>query len=67
MSKEIVKQEALESWAMYQETGLHVTGEEAREWLSRWGTDDESEIPACHKGLSSRSPLRNRKALGGFA
>ena len=49
MSKESVKQEALESWAMYQETGLHVTGEEAREWLSRWGTDDESEIPACHK------------------
>ncbi len=48
-NRESFKQEALESWARYQETGLHVTGEEAREWLSRWGTDDESEVPACHE------------------
>lgn len=46
---ESFKQEALDSWERYQENGLHVTGEEAREWLSRWGTDGESEIPACHE------------------
>lgn len=48
-SRESFKQEALESWERYQETGLHMTGQEAREWLSRWGTDDESAIPPCHE------------------
>lgn len=48
-SRESFKQEALDSWERYQETGLHVTGQEAREWLNRWGTDTESEIPPCHE------------------
>jgi len=47
--KESFKQEALESWERYQETGLLMTGQEAREWLSRWGTDEETEIPKCHE------------------
>lgn len=48
-NRESFKREALESWESYQETGLHMTGEEAREWLSRWGTEHESDIPACHE------------------
>ena len=32
----------------YQETGLHLTGEEVFAWLETWGTDEESEPPSCH-------------------
>jgi len=48
-AKEDFKQEALASWKMYQETGRHLTGQEVRDWLNTWGTDDEAEIPSCHK------------------
>jgi predicted transcriptional regulator len=48
-AREDFKQEALESWKAFQETGRHITGEEARAWLNTWGTDDEKEIPSCHE------------------
>lgn len=48
-AKEKFKQEALASWTAYKETGQHLTGEEVQEWLSRWGTDNETAIPQCHK------------------
>jgi len=47
--RESFKQEALESWADYKETGLHLTGPEARNWLATWGTKDEKSVPKCHK------------------
>jgi predicted transcriptional regulator len=42
------KQEALASWAAYQETGRHLTGQEARTWLNTWGTENEKAVPECH-------------------
>ena len=48
-ARESLKQEALASWAAYQETGRHLTGEEVRAWLNTWGTDDENAPPECHK------------------
>ncbi len=48
-ARESFKQEALASWAAYQETGKHLTGEEVRTWLSTWGTDDEKAMPECHE------------------
>jgi predicted transcriptional regulator len=47
-SRERFKQEAFASWKSYQETGLHLTGQEVRAWLKTWGTENETEIPACH-------------------
>lgn len=47
--RESFKREALDSWEKYQETGLHMTGPEAREWLGQWGTDKETEVPKCHE------------------
>ncbi|MFI8481719.1 CopG family ribbon-helix-helix protein [Pseudomonas sp. NPDC078700] len=47
-SRERFKQEALSSWAAYQETGLHLTGEETRSWLNTWGTESEAKLPKCH-------------------
>lgn len=31
------KQEALASWVVYEETGRHLTGDEARDCLNTWG------------------------------
>ncbi|WP_122587257.1 CopG family ribbon-helix-helix protein [Pseudomonas viridiflava] len=47
-AREGFKQEALASWAAYQETGRHLTGQEARAWLNTWGTEAEAELPKCH-------------------
>jgi len=47
-ARESFKQEALASWAAYQETGRHLTSQEARTWLGAWGTDAEVELPKCH-------------------
>lgn len=48
-ARESFKQEALESWAEFQQTGLHVSAEETRAWLATWGTDDEGPPPECHE------------------
>lgn len=48
-ARESFKQEAIDSWRDYQETGLHLTGEEVKSWLRGWGTDEEKDIPECHK------------------
>jgi predicted transcriptional regulator len=42
-------QEAIESWADYKETGLHLTAQEVFAWMATWGTDYEIEMPVCHK------------------
>jgi len=43
------KQEAQASWAAYQETGRHLSGDEVRAWLNTWGTEYETELPECHE------------------
>ena len=47
-ARQSCKQEALDSWKAYQETGRHLTGAETRTWLSTWGSADEQGIPPCH-------------------
>jgi predicted transcriptional regulator len=47
-AREGFKQEALASWAAYQETGRHLTGQETRAWLNTWGSKAEAELPECH-------------------
>lgn len=42
-------QEALQAWQDYQETGLHITWQEAQTWMQSWGTDDVQAAPLCHK------------------
>ena len=43
------RQDAVNSWNKYQETELHVTGDEVIKWLNTWGTDDEKDAPECHQ------------------
>lgn len=47
--KESFKQEAIQSWKSFQETGRHLTNQEVSQWLNNWGTDKDSEIPECHE------------------
>jgi len=47
--REAFRQDAIKSWEEYQETGLHVTGDEVMNWLKTWGTDNEKDAPECHQ------------------
>ena len=42
-------EEAIAAWSEYQDTGQHLTGKEARDWLRGWGTEAETDIPPCHE------------------
>ncbi|MBB6193824.1 putative transcriptional regulator [Sphingobium wenxiniae] len=48
-ARESFKAEALASWAEYQETGLHLTGEEVARWLDSWPSRPEAAILAMLK------------------
>ena len=48
-ARESFRQEALASWADYQQTGQHLTGDETRDWLRGWGGEAGTEAPACHE------------------
>lgn len=48
-ARENFKQEAHAAWEDYKETGLHLTGDELRDWMKTWGTEAETEAPECHK------------------
>jgi len=48
-ARERFKQEALASWKAYQETGRHLTGQEVRDWLDNWGSENETDLPECHE------------------
>lgn len=47
--REALRQDALNAWEDYQETGLHATADEVEQWLVSWGKDDEVPTPSCHK------------------
>jgi len=46
---EALRQDVLEAWTEFQETGLHATAEEVDQWLASWGTENELPAPECHK------------------
>lgn len=46
--REALMQDAQKAWQEYQETGLHVTLEEADAWLARLEAGEDAEPPACH-------------------
>lgn len=48
-ARESFKQEALNSWKAYQQTGLHLSGDEVEQWLADWDEEDAAEPPACHE------------------
>lgn len=47
--RDAFREQALQAWQSYQETGLHVSGEEVSAWLESWGSDDELPAPECYR------------------
>lgn len=48
-ARESFRQEALEAWRTYCESGRHLTLKETEAWLKAWGKEDETEAPRCHE------------------
>jgi len=48
-ARESFKQEALDSWAHFQETGQHLTQQETQTWLMTWGEKQAQKVPPCHE------------------
>jgi predicted transcriptional regulator len=47
-ARESFREEALDAWTAYQETGRHLTGAETTTWLESWGSEQETGAPECH-------------------
>ena len=47
--REAFRQDGIRAWNEYQETGLHVRGDEVIAWLDTWGEENEQAAPVCHK------------------
>ena len=45
---EALKQDALSAWEDYEQTGLHLTLEEADAWLAKLEEGEDAELPKCH-------------------
>ncbi len=58
LKRETFRQETLQAWEEYQETGLHVTSNEAIAWLKTWGEENEKTAPVCHHSLNKNAPSR---------
>jgi predicted transcriptional regulator len=46
--REALKQDALHAWESYQQNGLHLTMEEADDWLAKLEGGEDAELPKCH-------------------
>ena len=46
--REAFRQDATRAWNEYQDTGLHVTQQEADGWLKELEAGQDSEPPECH-------------------
>ncbi len=40
--------DALAAWEDFQATGLHITGDEANEWMKRLASGEDVAPPKCH-------------------
>ena len=46
--REEFRRSALDAWEEYQATGLHLTADEADDWLQRLEDGDDANAPECH-------------------
>ena len=46
--REAWRQEGLAAWDEYQQTGLHLTNAEVKEWLLQLAAGNNVEPPKCH-------------------
>lgn len=46
--RETWRREGMAAWEEYQLTGLHLTNDEAKDWLARLAEGNDAEPPQCH-------------------
>jgi len=46
--REAFKHDAMRAWETYQDNGLHLTLEEADDWLANLESGKDAELPKCH-------------------
>lgn len=46
--REALKQDAMQAWDRYQQTGLHLSVDEADSWLARLEAGEDADLPPCH-------------------
>ena len=46
--RESLRLQGIAAWENYERTGLHVTGEEVREWIEQIRQDKKTPFPKCH-------------------
>lgn len=46
--REALKQDAMKAWEGYQQTGLHLSVDEADSWLARLEAGEDADLPPCH-------------------
>lgn len=46
--REAFRQEGIAAWEEYQRTGLHLTNDEVKAWLSELAAGNDVEPPQCH-------------------
>ncbi|MFT4195453.1 CopG family ribbon-helix-helix protein [Ottowia sp.] len=47
--REAFRQHTLKAWEEFQQTGMHLTGEEVDAWMARLEAGEDAELPACHR------------------
>ena len=47
--REAFRQDTLKAWEEYKTTGLHVTADEADNWLAQLAEGNDVEPPECHR------------------
>lgn len=48
-AKQAYDRQAMQAYKDYQETGLHITLAEFKDWVESLETDTPKEMPKCHK------------------
>jgi predicted transcriptional regulator len=46
--REAYRQDGIKAWSTYQTNGLHVTSDEADDWLAKLEAGQDAEPPECH-------------------
>ena len=48
-NREAFNFDTVNAWNDYQQTGLHATAADVKNWLASWGSDNELSAPVCHR------------------
>lgn len=46
--RESFRQDAMQAWDRYRQTGQHLTQEEADGWLAKLEAGEDADLPECH-------------------